>query len=147
MFRGFMNKLRLGVTLVIAIIMIGCIMGVLGINDSSNSLTVVERIVMLIMFIVMALVMYVVIYYWYGKDNKCPSCKKRFCLKKDGEEIIDRQNVSVLVETNEKDRNGNVIGSQEQYVPGERITYRAYKICKKCGERCYTTHVKNVPTV
>ena len=79
MFRGFMNKLRLGVTIVIAIIMIGCLMGGLGINDSSNSLTVVERIVMFIMFIVMALVMYVVIYYWYGKDNKCPSCNKRFC--------------------------------------------------------------------
>ena len=46
MFRGFMNKLRLGVTIVIAIIMIGCLMGGLGINDSSNSLTVVERIVM-----------------------------------------------------------------------------------------------------
>lgn len=51
MFRGFMNKLRLGVTIVIAIIMIGCLMGGLGINDSSNSLTVVERIVMFIMFI------------------------------------------------------------------------------------------------
>lgn len=52
MFRGFMNKLRLGVTIVIAIIMIGCLMGGLGINDSSNSLTVVERIVMFIMFII-----------------------------------------------------------------------------------------------
>ena len=93
------------------------------------------------------MVMYLIIYYWYGKDYKCPSCNKRFCLKKTGEEVAKRENVSVLVETNTRNKNGDVIGSQEQYVPGERITYRVNKICKKCGKGCYSTYRRDIPKV
>lgn len=87
------------------------------------------------------------IYYWFGKDNRCPSCHKPFCLKKTGEEIVNKENVSVLVNTNTRNRKGEVVGSQEQYVPGERITYRVNKVCKKCGKSCYSTYRRDMPKV
>ena len=68
-------------------------------------------------------------------------------IKKTGEEVAKRENVSVLVETNTRNKNGDVIGSQEQYVPGERITYRVNKICKKCGKGCYSTYRRDIPKV
>lgn len=55
-------------------------------------------------------------------------------MKKTGEEVVSKENVSVLVNTNTRNRKGEVVGSQEQYVPGERITYRVNKVCKKCGK-------------
>ena len=82
-----------------------------------------------------------------GKDNRCPSCNKPFCLKKTGEEVVSKENVSVLVNTNTRNRKGEVVGSQEQYVPGERITYRVNKVCKKCGKSCYSTYRKDIPKV
>ena len=72
---------------------------------------------------------------------------KDFAWKKTGEEVAKRENVSVLVETNTRNKNGDVIGSQEQYVPGERITYRVNKICKKCGKGCYSTYRRDIPKV
>ena len=93
------------------------------------------------------MLLYVIIYYWYGKEHKCLSCNKRFCLKKEGKEIIGRESVSVLVETNTRNRAGEVTGTQEQYVPGERTTYQINYVCKKCGERCHSTFSKDVPKV
>lgn len=143
LFYGFMNKVRITVTIVVAFFIVVGVCGVLGMGMSG----IPERLVMLVFTLICGMVMYLIIYYWYGKDYKCPSCKKRFCLKKTGEEVANRENVSVLVETNTRNRNGDVIGSQEQYVPGERITYRINKVCKKCGKGCYSIYRRDIPKV
>ena len=140
-----MKKLRLGITIVVALFIVAGICGVLGVTDMSSGIP--ERIAMLIVTVIFVGVMYIIIYYWYGKDYKCPSCHKPFCLQKTGEEVINKENVSVLVNTNTRNRNGEVVGSQEQYVPGERITYRVNKICKKCGKTCYSTYKRDIPKV
>lgn len=147
MFRGFMNKLRLGVTIVVALFIVSCICGVLGITEVYSGSGFLERIMYLIFALIGIGIMYIIIYYWYGKDNRCPSCNKPFCLKKTGEEVVSKENVSVLVNTNTRNRKGEVVGSQEQYVPGERITYRVNKVCKKCGKSCYSTYRKDIPKV
>lgn len=144
LFYGFMNKLRLVVTIIVALFIVAGVCGILGMNGMDG---IPERIVMFVFTLICSMVMYLIIYYWYGKDYKCPSCNKRFCLKKTGEEVAKRENVSVLVETNTRNKNGDVIGSQEQYVPGERITYRVNKICKKCGKGCYSTYRRDIPKV
>lgn len=146
MFRGFMNKLRLGVTIVVAMFIIAGICGVLGV-DTFRGASILERIMYFVFGLVGIGVMYIIIYYWFGKDNRCPSCHKPFCLKKTGEEIVNKENVSVLVNTNTRNRKGEVVGSQEQYVPGERITYRVNKVCKKCGKSCYSTYRRDMPKV
>ncbi|MFW5670123.1 MAG: hypothetical protein ACOCM4_12960 [Acetivibrio ethanolgignens] len=144
LFDGFMNKVRLIVTIIVALLIVSGVCGVLGMNGVNG---IGERLGMLVATIIFGMIMYVIIYFWYGKDYKCPSCNKRFCLKKTGEEVASRENVSVLVETNTKNRNGEVVGSQEQYVPGERVTYRINKVCKKCGKACYSTYRRDIPKV
>ena len=147
MFNGFMNKLRLGVTIVVAIFIIGGIGSLFGLGNDGTRLSILEKIVMLIFVLILVGVLYLIVYYWYGKEYKCPSCHKPFCLKKTGEEIVSKENVSVLVNTNTRNRKGEVVGSQEQYVPGERITYRVNKVCKKCGKTCYSTYRRDIPKV
>ena len=107
LFYGFMNKLRLVVTIIVALFIVAGVCGVLGMNGMSG---ILERIVMFVFTLICGMVMYLIVYYWYGNDYKCPSCKKRFCLKKTGEEVAKRENISVLVETNTRNRNGDVIG-------------------------------------
>lgn len=145
MLNNIMRKLRFGVTALVVFIIIG---GIACIFDSSGTtLDVMEISGMIVIILIMSMLLYVIIYYWYGKEHKCPSCNKRYCLKKEGKEVVGREAVSVLVETNTRNRAGEVTGTQEQYVPGERTTYQINYVCKKCGERCYSTFSKEVPKV
>ena len=139
--RYILDKIRLIVTIIVGLF----VLGAFGAAFTERNMSVPERIVMIVTGIVFCLLMYVIVYYWWGKDHKCPSCKKNFCLKKVGTEIIGKEDVSVLVETNTKNRNGDVIGTQEQYVPGERVTYCVNYVCKKCGEQCHSTYSKDNP--
>ena len=84
-----------------------------------------------------------VIYFWFGKDYKCPNCKRKFHLKKLNEVIIDKKDISVPIETYIKDSEGKIKYTSVQYVPGKRYTYRINKICKKCGEKCYSEYTKD----
>lgn len=143
LFYAFMKKVRLFVTIFVAIFIVGGVYEVLGTGTGSFA----DRLGGFICILICGMIMYLIIYYWYGKNHKCPACKKRFCLKKTGEEIVGRENISVLVETRTRNKNGEVIGSQEQYVPGERITYRINKVCRKCGKSCYSTYERDVPKV
>lgn len=73
-----------------------------------------------------------------GYERICPSCKKWFALKEVGTEIVGKEDIHVKVEGNTYNRNREIIGTQEQYVPGTRkIYHRNYK-CTKCGEECYS---------
>jgi len=139
-----LKKFRLAVTVIVALFMVSALMGVFGIGPDMN-LGILERIVMFVMAVIFGMILYVIVYYWYGKDYKCPSCGKRFCLKKEGKEVVGRENVSVLMEVKTRNSAGEVTGSQEQYVPGERTTYQVNYVCKKCGERCHSSFVKDVP--
>lgn len=145
LFYGFMNKVRLVITIIVALFIVAGIWGALGMDTSVNSAQ--DRIMMLVFAVICSMIMYLIVYYWYGKDYKCPNCNKRFCLKKTGEEVIEKEQVSVLVNTNTRNRNGEVTGTQEQYVPGEKITYRINKVCKKCGKECYSLYTRNIPKV
>lgn len=146
LFYSFMYKLRLAVTIIVALFIVAGIYGVLGISNVTN-LTIWDRFVNFIFTVISCLLMFLIVYFLYGKKYQCPSCNKRFCLKKTGEEVVKREDVFVAIEANTRNRNGEVIGSQEQYVPGERITYRVNKVCKKCGEGCYSTYRKDIPKV
>ena len=104
MFNNFMRKLRLGVTVFVALIIVSAFANIFGFMGTT--LGVMEIIGMIVIILIMSMLLYVIIYYWYGKEHKCPSCNKRFCLKKEGKEIIGRESVSVLVETNTRNRAG-----------------------------------------
>ena len=78
-----------------------------------------------------------------GYKSKCPHCKKRFGLVKISEEITRTEDISVLTEVKNRNKNGEVIGTTEQYIPGTRTFYRETYKCKGCGEISYGTYSKD----
>lgn len=82
-----------------------------------------------------------------GRNTRCPSCRKIFCLIIENETVVDRKQISVPVEAKIKNKAGEVTGTQEQYIPGERVTYKVHKVCKKCGHNVYSTYVKDKPYI
>lgn len=82
-----------------------------------------------------------------GHRNKCPWCNKWFALKKQGEEYVGSEEISVKVSTHSEEyySNGTTTGRYsigEQYVPGVKETYHINYLCKKCGKSCYSTKYK-----
>lgn len=141
-----LKKIRLIVTGIVALFLLSALMCTFGIGVDMGG-GFLERIVMFVFAIIIGMLLYVIIYYWWGKDYKCPSCNKPFCLKKEGTKAVGKEKVSVLVETKTRNKNGEVTGTAEQYVPGERTTYQINYVCKKCGEKCHRTYTKDRPTV
>ena len=72
---------------------------------------------------------------WFAnaKLHRCKKCKKLFALQKVQTDVLDCKNISILVETKSKNLYGETIGTNEQYIPGTRITYRDTFVCKYCG--------------
>lgn len=145
MIKNLVKKVRLIVTVIVTLLIISGILSIFGF--SGTRMEGKDLLGAIVAIIILCMLLYVIIYYWYGKDYKCPSCNKRFCLKKESKEVVGKEAVSVLVQTNTRNRNGEVTGSQEQYVPGERITYRINYVCRKCGEKCQRMFTEDVPKV
>lgn len=116
------------------------VIGVYGIVTSSSSS---EKIAGGIITIICSMIMYVI--YLHGKENECPACKKKFSLKNTGEEIVKKDDIYMVVENKTKNRDGEVVGYQEQHIPGERVTYKINMICKNCGKTCCRIKKKDIP--
>lgn len=78
-----------------------------------------------------------------GYENKCPTCKKWFALKKLNTEEVDSEEISILTQLKTRDNSGRETGTQEQYIPGKRITYKTNYLCKKCGAHAYNTYTRD----
>lgn len=90
---------------------------------------------------------FLIIYFSLGAMYKCPTCKKRFVLKRIEENLVSSERISILQEVKTRNRNGNVVGTQEQYIPGTRRIYEIHYVCKNCGEDCYRQYEKETPNV
>ncbi|MGM9961666.1 MAG: hypothetical protein ACI319_01220 [Holdemanella porci] len=66
-------------------------------------------------------------------------------MKKNNVKIVAQEDISVLVETKRRDSQRNIIGTDEQYIPGLKTTYREYYTCKYCGKTCWYTREKREP--
>lgn len=87
------------------------------------------------------------IYFFTGKDSKCPYCKRPFALKETNREVVSKENVSVLVETKMRNNDQKVTGTAEQYVPGVKTTYKVYYTCKHCGKVVCRTFSDKTPSI
>lgn len=97
--------------------------------------------------IFLSFISFCLIYFVLGKNSKCPCCKKPFSLKKTNEDIAEQKNISVLVETKTRNKNREVTGTAEQYVPGVRTTYNVYYTCKHCGKITKRMRFEDKPTL
>lgn len=64
---------------------------------------------------------------------RCPNCKKWGAMQLSNTKITKKEDVYVPIETQSRNLRGEVYGTQEQYVPGQRTTYRDFYKCKYCG--------------
>ena len=84
--------------------------------------------------IICCLASFAMLYFVVFNDKNCPICKKPFALKETNREVLSRENVSVRVENNIRNRDGKVTGTAEQYIPGVKTTYNVYYTCRFCGK-------------
>ena len=65
---------------------------------------------------------------------RCIKCKKNWTLKKISTRLDSTEDITVLKEVKNRNRNGDVVGTSEQYVPAKRYHYLDRYKCKACGE-------------
>lgn len=70
---------------------------------------------------------------WKRFRARCPICKRWAAVVRVNTELIGETKISVPVKTRTRNRDGEVISTSEQYVPGSRYTYRHTYRCKYCG--------------
>ena len=69
----------------------------------------------------------------YAITTRCPACKKYSGLKYINTQLLNEERISIKVENAKKDRDGNIIGTYEQYIPGKRKFFLETYKCKYCG--------------
>ena len=68
-------------------------------------------------------------------DSKvCPHCKKGRTLVQMSEKILSKEPVSKVEKQSVRDKAGNVVGTYEQRVYGERQTIEYIYKCSNCGK-------------
>jgi len=82
-----------------------------------------------------------------NRDTKCPACNGRFALRKVGDKEIRQENISIKMPLETKNRDGEIISTSEQYIPGKRIFYERTFVCKYCGKKCYSTYSRDRASV
>ena len=81
------------------------------------------------------------------RNTKCPVCNRRFALRKAGDKEIRQENISIKMPLETRNRNGDIISTSEQYVPGKRIFYQRTFVCKYCGKNSYSTYSRDRASV
>lgn len=64
--------------------------------------------------------------------GECPLCGK-LGTTKTSTQTMGTQSISIKKELQRKNSRGEVIGTDEQYIPGTRTFYRTWYRCKQCG--------------
>ena len=65
---------------------------------------------------------------------RCKNCKKLWGLQKKSSFLAKTEEISVAMTTKRRNNAGEVIGEDEQYVPGKRYHYATPYVCKYCGK-------------
>jgi len=73
-------------------------------------------------------------------NNRCSECKKWGAMRRVDSQLLRTETISVLVETKRRNLDGNVVGSQDQYIPGTRKVYSDTYQCKFCGAQYKREH-------
>jgi len=76
--------------------------------------------------------------------KRCENCKKLFALNQTNRMIVKTEEISILVELEDRGARGDVTGTHQQYIPGTRTTYQDTYQCKFCG--CSLVREKQVDT-
>ncbi|MDL2288172.1 hypothetical protein LJC32_02190 [Oscillospiraceae bacterium OttesenSCG-928-F05] len=70
---------------------------------------------------------------WRRWKFRCSACKRWAALVLAKTDLIKQDKISVRMEMEHRDWQGNVTGYHDQYIPGKRKTYKDTYKCKHCG--------------
>lgn len=70
---------------------------------------------------------------WKRFTCRCSVCKKWGAMQRIQTKEVKSEAVSVLVTTERRARDGYVVETQDQYIPGTKRTYQDIYRCKFCG--------------
>ncbi|MDE5611537.1 MAG: hypothetical protein K2I90_05915 [Odoribacter sp.] len=73
----------------------------------------------------------------YRYSTRCDKCKKWGAMKTISKELVSERASSITKKLEKKNRQGEVIGTQEVVVPATVYTYHVHRCCSKCGHRDY----------
>lgn len=79
---------------------------------------------------------------WDKFNMQCNSCKRWGALELVNTKILQEASIYVPIDTKKKNVKGEIIGTQEQYIPGKRIQYQDTYKCKNCGKT--ETYIRTV---
>lgn len=82
------------------------------------------------------------VWMWKRFKLKCQACKRWGALELIKTEFARQEKISVLVEVERRDLQRNVIGTQDQYIPGKRKIFTDTYKCKFCGHLETRTHTR-----
>lgn len=99
-------------------------------NDMTTEITKIFSPTVLIGWVILVFVSRML---WKHFEIRCPICKKWGAMGRVHSAKIKSEDVSVLVSTERRSRDGYVVGTQDQYIPGKKVTYRDTYKCKFCG--------------
>ena len=66
------------------------------------------------------------------KTGQCKACNKMFSLKEVKKQLVKEDVISILATVEDKDADGNVTSTHQQYIPGKRLLYNVTYKCKHC---------------
>ena len=79
---------------------------------------------------------------WNRFNAQCDACKKFGTLEYLKTEVESTDQISIRMELEDKNWKGDVIGTHDQYIPGQRTTYIDTYRCKHCGH--YESYMRRV---
>lgn len=114
----------LGLSLLIFGIAVPIILGFLQIKIIAI-LLLVASIIAIVLFTIFGIIAAI--------EDKCPACKRFNALCKVDDKFVSEKDISILVQVENRNRNGEFIGTSEQYIPGVRKIYEVTYQCCHCG--------------
>lgn len=66
---------------------------------------------------------------------RCPACKRWGAMKLVQTALFKQEDISIRMELEQRNLSGQVTGTHDQYIPGQRHTYGDTYRCKYCGNR------------
>ena len=79
----------------------------------------------------------------WGFLNRCRNCHSLRTLDSLGLERTSEEDVSIKTILASRNTNNEVVGTQEQWIPGTRVSYKRHFRCNRCGQNHYSTFTED----
>ena len=113
----------------------------------SNTVYVVTDIVKVVVIVGWIVLIILSIIMWKRWSFKCQACKRWGALLLQETQLAGQEKISVLMEMEHRDWQGNVTGHHDQYIPGKRKKYLYIYKCKHCGSLENRTQTRDNPSI